>query len=73
MTASRPGLPFSHLLLALAVTAVWGSNFVVIKLALAHLPPLTLALLRFALAFFPLALFLPTPRCRGAIWRAMAC
>lgn len=41
--------------------AVWGTNFVVIKLALEHLPPLTLALLRFALAFFPLALFLPRP------------
>ena len=62
MTAQRPGLPLSHLLLALAVTAVWGSNFVVIKFALAHLPPLTLALLRFALAFFPLALFLPRPK-----------
>ena len=69
MTASRLGLPLSHLLLALAVTAVWGSNFVVIKLALAHLPPLTLALLRFALAFFPLALFLPRPK---VPWRNLA-
>lgn len=42
--------------------AVWGTNFVVIKFALAHLPPLTLALLRFALAFFPLAFFLPRPK-----------
>lgn len=62
MTASNRGLPPLHLLLALAVTAVWGSNFVVIKFALADLPPLTLALLRFALAFFPLALFVPRPR-----------
>lgn len=62
MTAQRHGLPLPHLLLALAVTAVWGSNFVVIKFALAHLPPLTLALLRFALAWFPLALFLPRPK-----------
>ena len=69
MTASRHGLPLSHLLLALAVTAVWGSNFVVIKLALMHLPPLTLALLRFALAFFPLALFLPRPK---VPWRNLA-
>ncbi|MBS0482619.1 MAG: EamA family transporter [Proteobacteria bacterium] len=58
----RPALPPAHLLLALAVTAVWGTNFVVIKAALAHLPPLTLALLRFTLAFFPLALFVPRPR-----------
>ena len=55
-------LPLSHLALALAVTAVWGTNFVVIKTALEHLPPLTLALLRFTLAFVPLALFLPRPR-----------
>ena len=41
--------------------AVWGTNFVVIKLALAHLPPLTLALLRFTLAFVPLALFVKRP------------
>jgi len=58
----RPGLSPLHLLLAVAVTAVWGSNFVVIKAALVHLPPLTLALLRFALAFFPLALILPRPK-----------
>ena len=38
-------LPRLHLLLALAVMAVWGTNFVVIKLALAHLPPLWLATL----------------------------
>jgi O-acetylserine/cysteine efflux transporter len=56
------GLPPLHLLLALAVTAVWGSNFVVIKFALAHLPPLTLALLRFTLAFLPLALIVPRPK-----------
>ncbi len=42
--------------------AVWGTNFVVIKLALAHLPPLTLALLRFVFVFFPLALVLPRPK-----------
>lgn len=58
----RATLPLSHLALALAVTAVWGTNFVVIKAALAHLPPLTLALLRFTLAFMPLALFVPRPR-----------
>ena len=42
--------------------AVWGTNFVVIKFGLEHLPPLTLALLRFTLAFFPLAFFLPRPK-----------
>ena len=68
-TAQRPGLPLLHLLLALAVMAVWGTNFVVIKLALAHLPPLTLAALRFAFAFLPLALFIKRP---AVSWRNLA-
>jgi O-acetylserine/cysteine efflux transporter len=54
-------LPLRHFLLALAVVAVWGSNFVVIKLALAHLPPLLFATLRFTLAFVPAALLLRRP------------
>ncbi len=58
---TRSGLPPLHLLLALAVMAVWGTNFVVIKLALEHFPPLTLAALRFAFAFLPLALFIKRP------------
>lgn len=69
MTAPRHGLSPLHLALALAVTAVWGSNFVIIKFALVHLPPLTLALLRFTLAFFPLALILPRPK---VPWRNLA-
>jgi O-acetylserine/cysteine efflux transporter len=62
LTSRRTHLPAAHLLLAVLIMAVWGTNFVVIKFALAHLPPLTLALLRFTLAFFPLALFLPRPK-----------
>lgn len=42
--------------------AVWGSNFTVIKLGLAHLPPLTFALLRFVFVAFPLILLLPRPK-----------
>ena len=57
----KQGLPLSHLALAVAVMAVWGSNFVVIKTALVHLSPLLLAALRFLFAFFPLALFLKRP------------
>jgi len=66
---TRATLPPLHLLLALAVMAVWGTNFVVIKLALAHLPPLTLAALRFGFAFLPLALFLKRP---AVSWRNLA-
>ena len=59
-------LPLRHFLLALAVVAVWGTNFVVIKLALGHLPPLLFAALRFLLALFPAIFFLPKP---GVGWR----
>ena len=54
-------LPLRHFLLALAVVCVWGTNFVVIKVALGHLPPLLFAALRFALALLPALLFLPRP------------
>lgn len=62
-------LPPRHLLLALAVVFVWGTNFVVIKLALAKLPPLLFAVLRFALAFVPAALFVKRP---AVPWRHLA-
>jgi len=54
-------LPLRHFLLALAVVTVWGSNFVVIKVALGHLPPLLFATLRFTLALIPAIFFLPRP------------
>ena len=50
---SSAALPPRHFLLALAVVAVWGTNFVIIKVALAHFPPLLFATLRFALAALP--------------------
>ncbi len=59
-------MPLSHFLLALAVVAIWGSNFVVIKVALEHLPPLLFAALRFTIAFVPAAFFLPRPVVRLA-------
>ncbi|MBS1228401.1 MAG: EamA-like transporter family [Proteobacteria bacterium] len=62
-------LPFRHFLLALAVVAVWGSNFVVIKFALAHLPPLLFAALRFTLAWIPALFLLPRPAVR---WQNLA-
>ena len=62
-------LPLRHFLLALAVVAVWGTNFVVIKLALGELPPLLFAALRFTLAFVPAAFFLPRPAVR---WQNLA-
>ena len=55
-------LPASHLLLALAIVAVWGTNFVVIKLSLAAFPPFLFAALRYTFAFLPLIFFVPRPK-----------
>jgi O-acetylserine/cysteine efflux transporter len=62
-------LPLRHFLLALAVVTIWGTNFVVIKLALGHLPPLLFAALRFTLALIPALFFLPRPAVR---WQNLA-
>ena len=65
-----PGaLPLSHVLLALGVVAVWGTNFVVIRIGLTHLPALAFAALRFAFAVFPAILFIRRP---AAPWRHLA-
>ncbi|MBS0500909.1 MAG: EamA family transporter [Burkholderiaceae bacterium] len=69
MTRRTTPLTWHHLLLILAVVAVWGTNFVIIKFALAHLPPLLLAALRFALAAFPLVLLVRRP---AASWGNLA-
>lgn len=63
------GLPLRHFLLALLVVAVWGTNFVVIKLGLTHLPPLLFAALRFTFALLPAVVFLPRP---AVSWRNLA-
>ena len=57
----QPALTPRHALLALAIVIVWGTNFVVIKLALAHLPPLLFATLRFTLAAIPGVFLLRRP------------
>ena len=60
-TAIDAPVPLRHLLLAIAVVAVWGTNFVVVHVALSHLPPLLLAALRFLFAFLPIAFFVRRP------------
>jgi O-acetylserine/cysteine efflux transporter len=56
-------------LIAIAVMVVWGSNFVVIKIGLNHLPPLLFAALRFTFALFPAVFFLKRP---AVPWRKLA-
>jgi O-acetylserine/cysteine efflux transporter len=55
-------MPLRHILLALLVVAIWGFNFVVIKLSVEALPPILAAALRFAAAAFPAVLFVRPPR-----------
>jgi O-acetylserine/cysteine efflux transporter len=62
-------IPLRHLLLALAVVFVWGTNFVAIKVVLGHIPPLLFAALRFTMALVPAAFFLPRPKVG---WRNLA-
>jgi len=47
---------------ALAVVVIWGLNFVVMKVGMRGLSPMMLGALRFALAAFPLILFVRMPR-----------
>lgn len=70
MTRLAPsGLPWRHALLALAVVAIWGTNFVVIRVALDDFPPLLFATLRFLFALLPAAFFLRRP---AVPWRMLA-
>ena len=55
-------IPARSLLLALAVTFIWGVNFVVIELSVKGAPPLFVAALRFALAALPAVFLVPRPR-----------
>ena len=55
-------MPLRHILLALLVVAIWGFNFVVIKLSVEAMPPILAAALRFAAAAFPAVLFVRPPR-----------
>jgi O-acetylserine/cysteine efflux transporter len=54
-------MPIRHVLLAVAVAAIWGLNFVVIEVGLEELPPLLLCALRFALVAVPLVFFVERP------------
>jgi O-acetylserine/cysteine efflux transporter len=62
-------LSLRHAALGVAIMAVWGTNFVVIRLGLDHLPPLFFAALRFTLAFLPAALLIARP---AVPWRNLA-
>ncbi len=62
-------LSYSHLLLALSVVFVWGTNFVVIRWGLDGLPPFLFATLRFAFSALPWLLFIRRP---AVAWSRLA-
>ncbi|MGW2018871.1 EamA family transporter [Streptomyces sp. NPDC001927] len=51
-----------HILIAVAVTAIWGLNFSIIKIGLKSVDPLILAGIRFALCALPAVFFLKRPQ-----------
>ncbi|MFF1449383.1 EamA family transporter [Streptomyces sp. NPDC058274] len=52
----------AHLTLAVLVAAVWGVNFTVIEIGLAHFPPLLFSALRFLVAALPAVFFVGRPK-----------
>ena len=54
-------MPIKDVLLAVFTVAIWGFNFVVIKVGVAEMPPLLLTGLRFLLAAVPLVFFIKKP------------
>nr|AIA17778.1 EamA-like transporter family [uncultured bacterium] len=55
-------MPKRHLFIALFTVAIWGMNFIFIKLALREIPPITLSALRFLFTALPLVFFLRRPQ-----------
>lgn len=51
-----------HILLAILVAAIWGTNFVFVKLGLNETSPLLLCTLRFLFVSIPVVFFLPKPK-----------
>jgi len=54
-------MPIQHILLAILVAAVWGCNFIFVKLGVHEMPPLFLCALRFFLASVPAIFFIRWP------------
>ncbi|HEU0117573.1 MAG TPA: EamA family transporter [Alphaproteobacteria bacterium] len=51
----------SHIVLLICIAALWGFNFVAIRVGLDHVPPITFSAMRFIAVFFPAVLFVKKP------------
>ncbi|HCX14736.1 MAG TPA: EamA family transporter [Rhodospirillaceae bacterium] len=54
-------MPLHHLLLAVLVTVVWGTNFALVKVVLETWPPLFFVFARFLICLLPAVFFLKRP------------
>lgn len=55
-------MPTKHILLAILVAALWGCNFIFVKMGMQEIPPLFLCALRFLLVSIPAIFFIPWPK-----------
>lgn len=51
-----------HLLLALVIVVIWGTNFIAIYVGLKELPPFLFSAIRFGLSALPFVFFIPRPK-----------
>ena len=68
-TRNPDRIPLSAIAQALLIAAIWGFNFVVIKVGVAGVPPLMLAALRFTFSVFPAIFLVRKP---AASWKSLA-
>ena len=61
-------MPVRHVALAVLIAAIWGFNFVVIKVGVTGVPPILLATLRFLFAAIPLVFFVARPPRAQWLW-----
>lgn len=54
-------MPFKHMLIAFLVAAIWGCNFIFIKLGIQEIPPIFLCAMRFFFASVPAVFFVKWP------------
>lgn len=54
-------MPIQHILLAILVAAIWGFNFIFVKLGVHEIPPLFLCAVRFLMVTIPAIFFIPRP------------
>lgn len=55
-------MPFKHMIIAILVAAIWGCNFIFIKIGIEEIPPILLCAMRFFFASVPAVFFVSWPK-----------